>query len=270
MSGPTIDRAIGGVLTVLALLCRLFGGLNCLVSAGRCIRAVTQKRRATVRLAEKVSAKAAQAVGKGNAQWLVAILFLVLTGAAAAANNFELIRLPSGVTVELPRNWSVFSNNRRITLDSWVQVQEESRGAVAGTSDLAFAANLYDDLGQTTGIFNIRYYPNLDIPQSTARGAGPEDVSEIDATVRQSIVPGIEMAGGRLLAWLGTQKRTVNGAIVFVTEYRRASQKGGNFRARLVRVFNGNKSFTITISYREDEGYFLRPICDRIIGSIRI
>jgi len=36
-----------------------------------------------------------------------------------------------------------------------------------------------------------------------------------------------------------------------------------------VRVFNGGKSFTMTVSYRENQEYLLRPICDRIISSLR-
>ena len=56
----------------------------------------------------------------------------------------------------------------------------------------------------------------------------------------------------------------------FVTEYKRSPIKSnGNFKVRLVRVFNGGKSFTLTVSYREDKEYVLRPICDRIISSLR-
>lgn len=202
--------------------------------------------------------------------WLFGAALFICIGIANAAGNFVPVRLPKGVIVELPKNWTVLTNNQRITLDSWVRTKVETSGMADASSDLAFAANYYDDQGKTAGIFNIRYYPDLDVTQSEARAANAADVKELDAALQQNVVPGIEMAGGRLLAWIGTTKSSINGATVFVTEYRRSSQQGGSVRARLVRFFNAQKSFTITISYREDQDYFLRPICDRIINSIRI
>lgn len=199
--------------------------------------------------------------------WLLGAALFFCIGITNAAGNFIPVRLPKGVTVELPKNWTALTNNQHITLDSWVEAKTESRGMA---DDLAFAANYYDDQGKTAGMFNIRYYPDLEVTQSEARAANAPDVKELDAVLRQNVVPGIEMAGGRLLAWVGTTKQSINGATVFVSEYRRSSQQGGSFRARLVRFFNAQKSFTITISYREDQDYFLRPICDRIISSIRI
>ncbi len=197
-------------------------------------------------------------------------IFASFSSLVFAYNNYISVRLPKGVTVELPKNWVVLSNNQRITLDSWVQAKAEVRGISNNSSELAFAANYYDERNITAGIFNIRYYPNLDINQSDAKAAGATDIKELDTTIRQNIIPGIEAAGGRVLAWLGTTKLSINGSTTFITEYRRSSPHGDIFRARLVRFFNGNKSFTITISYREDQEFFLRPICDKIISSIKL
>jgi hypothetical protein len=202
--------------------------------------------------------------------WLSIAALVFFSSTTYASGNYVSIRLPRGVTVELPRNWAVLSNNQRITLDSWVQAKTEANGFANASSELAFAANYYDEQNSTAGMFNIRYYPNLDVSQPDARAAGAADIKELDAVLRQNIVPGIEMSGNRLLAWLGTTKLSINGTSAFITEYRRSSPQGGVFRARLVRIFNGQKSFTITVSYREDQEFFLRTICDRIINSIRI
>lgn len=197
-------------------------------------------------------------------------IFASFSSIVFAYGNYISVRLPNGVTVELPKNWIVLSNNQKITLDSWVQAKTEGRGIFNNSSELAFAANYYDERNITAGIFNIRYYPNLDISQSDAKAAGAKDIKELDTTIRQNIIPGIEAAGGRVLAWLGTTKLSINGSTAFITEYRRSSPRGEIFRTRLVRFFNENKSFTITISYREDQEFFLRAICDKIISSIKI
>lgn len=202
--------------------------------------------------------------------WLSIVTLVFFFNTTYASGNYVSIRLPKGVTVELPRNWTVLSNNQRITLDSWVQAKTEANRVANASSELAFAANYYDEQNSTAGMFNIRYYPNLDVSQPDANAAGTADIKELDAVLRQNIVPGIEMSGSRLLAWFGTTKLSINGTSAFITEYRRSSPQGGVFRVRLVRIFNGQKSFTITVSYREDQEFFLRAICDRIISSIRI
>jgi len=206
---------------------------------------------------------------KTRSFWLLfglALIFFV--GIANAAGNFVSVRLPKNVTVEIPKNWTVLTNNHRIALDSLAQEKVEVKGMAYATHDLAFAANYYDEQGKTAGMFNIIYYPDRDVSQADARAANAADVKELDAGLRQNVVPGIEMTGGRLLVWIGTTKQSINGATVFVTEYRRSSQQGGSFRERLIRIFNAQRSFTITVSYREDLDFFLRPICDRIISSI--
>jgi len=189
---------------------------------------------------------------------------------ASVANNFVTIRLPHGVQIELPRNWDALSNNQRITLDSSVQSRIERAGIFDASSDLNFGANYYDEAGKTAAIMNVRYYPNLDISQTEARASGPSDISELDNALRESMLEAGQIYGFSVLAWNGTVKQVINGATAFVTEYKRSPlNDNGNFKVRLVRVFNGGKSFTMTVSYRENQEYLLRPICDRIISSLR-
>jgi hypothetical protein len=198
-------------------------------------------------------------------------VWLHLLPSASAANNFVLVRLPNSVQVEIPRNWELLSSNRRVTLDSAVQSRNESAGLFDASSDLQFAANHYDDAGKNDALVNVRYYPDIKITQQDARASGQSDVQEIDATIRDVMTKSAQVSGFSLLAWFGTKIQTINGITAFVTEYKRSPAKdNGNFRVRLVRVFNGAKSFTLTISYRDDQEYLLRPICDRVISSLRI
>lgn len=202
---------------------------------------------------------------------LPAAALILCVGIANATGNFLPVRLPKGVTVELPRNWTALSNNQRITLDSWVQAKRELAGAVDPSSDLNFAANYYDEQDKTAAMFNIRYYPDVTITQSDARSISAADTKALDDALRTGVTATQQQFGIRLLSWMGTSKQTINGTVAFVTEYRRASiREGAPFRVRLVRVLSASRSFTVTISYREDQEFFLRPICDRIIQSIRM
>lgn len=197
-------------------------------------------------------------------------IWIALLPPGIAANNFIPIRLPHGVQIELPKNWEALSKNQRITLDSAVQSRNERAGIFDASSDLNFGANYYDEAGKTAAIMNVRYYPDMDVSQAEARAAGVADIRELDAVLRDSMMKAGQASGFSVLVWNGTSKQVINGVTAFVTEYKRSPlNNNGNFKVRLVRVFNGGKSFTMTVSYRENQEYLLRPICDRIISSLR-
>lgn len=202
---------------------------------------------------------------------LCIVLFIALIPLSFSANNFIPIKLPHGVQIELPRNWIVVSNNQRITIDSAVQSRIEHAGIFDASSDLNFGANYYDDAGKTAGVMNARYYPELDITQAEARVAGTSDILELDATLLETIVKSGKISGFSVLVWKGTIKQVLSGVTAFVTEYKRSPlNNNGNFVVRLVRVFNKEKSFTMTLSYRENQEFLMRPICDRIMSSLKV
>ena len=91
---------------------------------------------------------------------LLLILFLFASTIAIAASNFKTIGLPKGVSIDLPINWQVISNNQRITLDAYVETLFEPLD-----SDLPFAANYYNDNSVVEALVNIRYYPWIEATQ---------------------------------------------------------------------------------------------------------
>jgi len=197
-------------------------------------------------------------------------VYIALLTVALAANNFVPIRLPNGVQIELPRNWTVLSDNKLITIDSAVQSRMELNNLLDVSHDLNFGASHLNDKGNVDALMNVRYYPKQEATQADARAIGQFDINELDSAIRQGIFKAGEISGFSVLDWNGTNNQVINGTTVFITEYKRSPIKeNGNVTVRLVRVFNGVKSLTLTISYHEDQEYLLRPICDRIISSLR-
>jgi len=188
-----------------------------------------------------------------------------------AANNFVTVRLPHGVQIEIPRNWQILSANQRITLDTAVQSRAEPAGLFYASSDLNFAANYYDNNGKTVALLNFRFYPEVTVTQKEVRASTQADIQELDAALQESMRQSNKIYGISILAWNGTKKQIINGATAFVSEYKRSPINGnGICLVRLIRILNAGKSFTLTVSYRVDQEYLLRPICDRIISSLHI
>lgn len=201
----------------------------------------------------------------------LAALFIAFSAVTtSAAENFVQITLPKSVSVELPRNWTALTKNQKITLDSTVQSVTERIGMFDASSDLNFAANYFEDNNKTAALFNIRYYPELEFTQKDAAKATPNDIKELDAVIRDAVEKAVKGFGYSVIEWRGTKRQTINGTTAFVSEYTRTPiQNNGEFCSRLVRVFRGRDSYTITISYRLSQELLLRPICDKVISSIK-
>lgn len=212
---------------------------------------------------------------KHRLSWTLSPVFAMLLLCAPmftwATGNFATVTLPKGVSIQLPKNWIVLSDNQRITLDTFVESGLDLSGGQQQSSEFPFAANYYDDRGNTAGILNIRYYPQLDLSQADARSATNQDVMELDKALKENMTKEMKSFGMSITSWIGTTKTEINGITAFITEYRRASMKGsGDFQVRLVRVLVGDRSFTLTVSYLEPASTILRPIAERIISSLRL
>lgn len=198
-------------------------------------------------------------------------LFFLASGSAQCASNFARVLLPKGVSIELPRNWIALSNNQRFTLDTAVEAALDFTTIVSATSTLPFAANYYDDTGRVAAMVNIRYYPEVDISQAEAADATANDVRELDAALERSSTQTADAFGSTILQWMGTEKATISGIVAFKTEYvRKSLRSSDSFRVRLVRVFAGPRSFTLTVSYVASDVWLLEKITDHIITSVRI
>jgi hypothetical protein len=179
------------------------------------------------------------------------------------------VSLPRGVSLSLPRSWVVLSDSARIALDTWAGSQVDL-SRTTGSSDLSFAANLFAPDGQTIALVNVRYYPQMTATQNDVTVLTDSDVLYFDSLLRAEIGPGLAKAGMPLIEWRGTHRRAINGLRTFVTEYRRRAKDDATlWRARLVRVARGPRSFTVTLSYHENHEH-LRSVIDIITGSIRV
>jgi hypothetical protein len=207
--------------------------------------------------------------------FLVSIIFLFCISHSKAEPSFMEINLSKGVTADLPRNWTVMSSNKRITLEAWKESVLEANNLVSVKADFPSAVNCYNDEGDSIASISILFYPNLEISEAEAVSSGERFVRELDEGVKENYEKGVKASGGRMVKWIGTTKRTINGSIYFVSQGQflppRSDKSLGTHinKTILVRYLNASNSFTIIIAYREDQNFFLEPIVDKFIRSIR-
>lgn len=201
---------------------------------------------------------------------VVAYLLLTLFIEAASADSvFLKIDLPKGVSLSLPKNWVVLTENSRITLQSFVESISGS-GDINGDAEIPFAANYYEN-SETIGIVNLRYYNGITISQDDVRSLSKSDIEQVDIALRQAIVPLMQKTSMQVVEWKGSVRKPINGIQCIVTEYRRRSASDASvFRVRLFRVLAQERSYTLTTSYNEDKEQYMSAITDRIISSLQM
>lgn len=178
------------------------------------------------------------------------------------------IKLPLGVQMELPRDWHVLSRNQRVPLDSIAPAGSIRATHFDASGDRGFTAHYYDQPGRLMASVQMGFFKALDFTQAEVRGASAGEISEIDAFLHASTTDAGRSGGYSILSWQGTSRQTLNGLTAFVSEYSRSVLKdAGSFRVRMVRVFDGPRSFTLSVSHREGAGD-LPSICDRVIASL--
>ena len=200
---------------------------------------------------------------------LVLILFLFAGTISIAGSNYKTISLPKGVSIDLPINWQVISNNERITLDAYVETLFDPLD-----SEFPFAANYYNDNDEIDALVNIRYYPSEVVTQENVINMFTPDVLRaMDDVLYKSSTLTMKKINGKILSWNGSKKKRIKDTVALVTEYRRYDGLSkSNARVRLVRVLNGNKSFTLTVSYADNKksSSMLERITNRIIESLSL
>jgi len=198
---------------------------------------------------------------------LIGLLGFALTFSAAskAQGSYVELTLQNGLRFDLPTNWQIINQSSKTTLEAAIA----AKTAIPIGSSLPFAANLYDENGNTIALTNIRIFPNQTITQSEIISF---DLAELDKYIKEQVVAGQKSIGNNVTHWLGTKISKIGGKLFFVSSYRRTSviRKNTYFIVTLFRLIDANNSFTLTFSYDERHSFLLKMIQEHVVSSLRL
>lgn len=211
-------------------------------------------------------------LGLATALWHGASASAAPQAQEAAGLDVVRLKLPRGVSLELPRNWTILSKDERVALNEAVS----SKAGNSSSAERSFVAQLTDTKGQKRAIVNVRYHPETkDTPgavtQEAVRGLSEAELEELGQRMNTGMRPALESVGGELVRWDGLCRVKVNG--VWVLRVDCVQRQQGDEDAMVVRVDRYplvEQSCSVSISYRVSEEQALRPVCDRISQSVRV
>lgn len=184
------------------------------------------------------------------------------------ASNFVRVPLGQGASIEVPKNWTVLSENGRVAIDTFV----EAKGFRQTESTLSFGAKVFDDRDTTMAVVNARFYPENAATQDQAKQLTASDIETIDAGIRKATDAPLKSMGLRMTRWYGSKIQVINGLHIYVHEHQTAGspEAVSPMRVRGLRVWASPRSFTVTLSYRERDASLLLPIINHMASSIRL
>lgn len=185
----------------------------------------------------------------------------------AAAGNYVRVDLPKQWQAELPSAWCVRQGDRHQPLASFVAAHPETPDYFDARQGDAFTAEVHDGDGQVRATLTLRFLPLAPLTQTDARTATGGVLVRWDDGARSEAEA--EPGAGTVKTWSGTFKQVYNGATAVVSHYTRQPRGAPLQRVKLVRVFDLEKSFAVTLSYRDGDRYLLQPVTERILASLK-
>jgi len=173
------------------------------------------------------------------------------------------LTIDNHVKFQLPRNWSVLSDNGVTTLNSIIE------SAVFNAKDLKFQANLRNDNGET--ITTVQTYKwNSEFTQDNVSAMTKTDLNGYDKDMHRQMKKEIAQVGGSFSDWLGTKTQRINGLTILSSKYRRVSkhQPQDHFIVQVLRIYSGSESFSFVISYHEESTLPLSILVEKIISTL--
>ena len=194
----------------------------------------------------------------------LASLVSIHVGHVTYASEVVEIQVNGNVSFQLPRDWVVLSDNKIVTLNSFL------KSILPVSSATRFQANLKNDSGEPITVAQIITWRS-DFSQADVIAMMNHDVDDYDLQMNEQMRSQIEQIGERITHWFGTRKHNISGLAVLTSEYSRTSKRSplGHFRVQVVRVYSKEHSFSFVISYHEETLLPLRIVIDKIISTLR-
>lgn len=182
-----------------------------------------------------------------------------------SASNFIRVPLGSGASIGIPQNWVVLSDNQRASIDALVAADE---GREFGAT-LGFAAELYDERSKPMALVNARLYPGNPTTQADMRRVTPNQLRDHDVEIRRVMEAQVKARGDRRVTnGYGFKTQDINGLYVLAHEYQHSGfGDAGPTRVRVLQVWRRERSFAVTLTYRERDATMLLPIIDYMATS---
>jgi len=183
-------------------------------------------------------------------------------------SRFALIRLPLGISIEVPENWFVIDGEINTTIETGGEAVYRLTGMDLPTSKKVnlFRAN---SSPPTTYASIAIYATNSDISPDELLEADETEIRELSPLMHQMFEQGLATQNCRIIQFDSIVREIVNGYPALVISYIR-SGPNGPVVVQMTRLFVGDKEISLNLSYRLSEIQLWKPILDYMRTTFQI
>lgn len=203
------------------------------------------------------------------------ILGLFATASASAetlldenAPIFISIRLPYGLSVELPQSWQVFTGENKEALTTLGLAELDLSQMLVPASHALIRATA-TPADHPASIF-IAYQSQSPITPTQAAELTATTLADYDPDLRNAVEQQMHPQGITLVEWSGTRQDQIDGQSVLVSEYLRKNPNTPTVREQINLIPLAYGMVLLSVTYNEQAGDSWRSMVMRIRSSCRI
>lgn len=181
---------------------------------------------------------------------------------------FLSVRLPYGISIELPQSWQVFiGENKEALLRKDSAELDLSQMAIPLSHALIRATATPAD--HPASIF-IAYQPQSPLTPEQVTGLTDATLADYDRNFRSAVEQQMVGQGITLVEWNGTRQDQIDGHPVLVSEYLRKNPHSPPVKEQLNLIPLNRGVVLLSVTYNEQTGDSWRSVVMRIRASCRI
>ena len=182
-------------------------------------------------------------------------------------SKFARLKLPLGVSVEIPKNWWLLSGD----LNTNIETMSEAAMNLSGIElPKGKRVNLLraNSMPRTTYAAIAVNASDSEVNPNDLKNASEKEISEFAPTAKE-MEDGLSTQNMKILDFYRVRRDFVGKHPALVIEYKRSGPQGPVI-VQMTRLFLGAKEVSLNLSYRESEGQLWKPIIQYIRKSFAV
>ncbi len=182
--------------------------------------------------------------------------------------KFTKLKLPLGVSVEVPKNWRVFDSETNSTIET---VAEASISLANVDINSRKKVNLFraNSVPQTTYAAIAINATDSELNPEDLKSGSDAELKEVAPMMKGMMEQSLSAQNLKLLDFYEVRREFIGSHPALVIEYKRSGPQGPVI-VQMTRLLLKNKEISLNLSYRESEAQLWKPVVRYIRQSLAV
>jgi hypothetical protein len=183
-------------------------------------------------------------------------------------SKFAKLKLPLGVSVEVPKNWRIIDGDMNTTIETAAEAAMNLSGIELprGKKVNLFRANSMPPSTYASIAVNAT---DSQISPTNLKNATRQEIAELSSAFREIIEKSLSSTNMKITEYYGVRKEFVGRHPALIFGYKRSGPQG-DVIVQMTRLYLGTKEISLNLSYRESEASLWKPIVQYIRNSLTV